>query len=220
MKPIVIIGASGHAKVVIDLVEQFGELKIIGLVDSDKPEGLEWFGYKVLGSESDISSLMSRFGFEAGFVAIGDNWIRHLVVDKIRAAVPDFPFVSSIHPSASLGRGVRVGCGTVIMAGATINSDSVIGDFCIVNTNASLDHDNELEDYVSVAPGVVTGGNVRVGRFSALSLASAVIHGRSVGSHTVVGAGALVLQDIPGHSVAWGTPARVIRQRKEGERYL
>ena len=69
-------------------------------------------------------------------------------------------------------------------------------------------------------PAVVTGGNVRVGRFSALSLASAVIHGRSVGSHTVVGAGALVLQDIPGHSVAWGTPARVIRQRKEGERYL
>lgn len=220
MKPIVIVGASGHAKVVIDIVERAGELEIVGLVDSGKPEGLEWFGYTILGSESDMSALMGRHGFEAGIVAIGDNWTRHLVVNKIGEAAPDFAFTSAIHPSACLGRGVRIGCGSVIMAGAIINSDSTIGDFCIVNTGASLDHDNLLEDYVSVAPGVVTGGNVTVGAFSALSLGSAVLHGRSIGPHSVVGAGATVMDDIPGYSVAWGTPAKVIKQRREGDRYL
>lgn len=220
LTPIVVFGASGHAKVVIDIVERNGAYKVIGLVDSGKPEGLEWFGYRVLGSEADLPELKRRYGFEAGIVAIGDNWTRHLVVNGIRKAVPDFPFVRAIHPSSLLGRGVRIGSGTVIMAGVSINSDTTIGDFCIVNTSASVDHDNELDDYVSVAPGVVTGGNVRVGRFSALSIGAAIIHGRTVGPHAVVGAGATVIDDIPGYSVAFGTPARVVKRRKEGDRYL
>jgi len=220
LTPIVVFGASGHAKVVIDIVERVGAYRVIGLVDSGKPEGLEWFGYRVLGSEADLPELMSRYGFEAGIVAIGDNWTRHLVVNGIRKTVADFSFIRAIHPCSVLGRGVRIGSGTVIMAGVTINSDTTIGDFCIVNTAASLDHDNELGDFASVAPGVVTGGNVRVGRFTALSIGASIIHGRAIGPHAVVGAGATVIEDIPGYSVAWGTPARVMKQRKEGEPYL
>ena len=220
LTPIVVFGASGHAKVVIDIVERVGAYKVIGLVDSGKPEGLEWFGYRVLGSEASLPELMSLYGFEAGIVAIGDNWTRYLVVNGITKVVTDFRFIRAIHPSSLLGRGVRIGSGTVIMAGVTINSDTTIGDFCIVNTAASLDHDNELGNFASVAPGVLTGGNVRVGQFAALSIGASIIHGRTVGPHAVVGAGATVIDDIPGYSVAWGTPARVVKQRKEGDRYL
>jgi sugar O-acyltransferase (sialic acid O-acetyltransferase NeuD family) len=220
LTPIVVFGASGHAKVVIDIVERLGGYRIVGLVDSGKPEGLEWFGYPIVGSEADLPELRNRYGFQAGIVAIGDNWTRHLVVNGIAKVLPDFTFIRAIHPSSLLGRGVRIGFGTVIMAGVTINSDTAIGDFCIVNTGASLDHDNELDDYVSVAPRVVTGGNVRVGRFAALSIGAAIIHGRTIGPHAVVGAGATVVEDVPGYSVAWGSPARVMKQRKEGDPYL
>jgi acetyltransferase-like isoleucine patch superfamily enzyme len=106
------------------------------------------------------------------------------------------------------------------MAGAIINPNSTIGEHCIVNTASSIDHDSILERFSSVAPGVITGGNVRVGEFSALSLRAAVIHGCSIGPHTIVGAGATVLKDIPAFAVAYGTPARVVRTRAAGEKYL
>lgn len=220
MKSIVLFGASGHAKVIIDVVERCGDYRIAGLVDSGKTRGETWFGYKILGGESELRELADRYSFEGGIVAIGDNWTRRLVADRVLDQLPGFSFVSAIHPSACLGRGVQVGRGSVIMAGVTINSDTRIGDFCIINTSASIDHDNEVEDYASIGPGAVTGGGVHVGRFSAISIGASVIHGRTIGPHAVIGAGATVIDDIPGNSVAWGTPARVVRSRKPGDRYL
>jgi sugar O-acyltransferase (sialic acid O-acetyltransferase NeuD family) len=217
---ILVIGSSGHAKVVIDIVEKQGRHRIAGLVDSFKPAGESSFGYKVLGTESDLPALIQSLDITGCIVAVGDNWRRHLVVEKVAAAAPGLDFVTAVHPSAQLARGVTVGRGTVIMAGAVVNSDSRVGQFCILNTGASLDHDSLMEDFSSLAPRAVTGGDVRIGAYSAVSLGANIIHGRSIGKHTVIGAGAVVLQDIPDYSVAYGTPATVAKKRQAGDKYL
>jgi sugar O-acyltransferase (sialic acid O-acetyltransferase NeuD family) len=217
---VIVVGASGHAKVVIDVIEKEGKFAVAGLVDTYRSCGHRCFGYSVLGTEFDLPALMSKHGIRGGIAAIGDNWVRSKVVDKILRLAPDFTFITPIHPSAAIARGVQIGRGTVIMAGVTINSDSRIGEHCIINTNCSVDHDNTMMDYASLAPGVITGGNVTVHEYSAISLGAKLIHGRTIGRHTVIGAGATVLEDIGDYCVAWGTPAKIVGSRKEGDSYL
>ena len=217
MARIFLVGCSGHASVVADIVRKEGLNLVAGVIDSFVPAGTDVLGVSVLGAESDLPRLMAVHNVHAGIVAIGDNFTRHSMVEKIRSKCPDFTFVQAIHPSAQIGMNVRIGEGTVVMAGVIINPNSTIGEHCIVNTSSSVDHDNTLERFSSLAPGVVTGGNVRLGEFSALSLGAAVIHGCSIGPHTIVGAGATVLKDIPAFAVAYGTPARVVRARAAGE---
>jgi len=217
---IVVIGASGHAKVIMDIIEKEGKYRIAGLIDSHKPVGESLFGYKVLGAEEYLPSLFAGGGIAGGLIAIGDNWVRYLAAEKIRSLVPGFRFITAIHPSAAVARGVTIGEGTVLMAGAIVNSDSRIGRFCILNTKAALDHDGLMEDYSSLAPNVTAGGNVTIGGFSAISLGAGIVHGVFIGEHSVLGAGALALENIPDHCVAYGVPAKVIRKRMEGERYL
>jgi sugar O-acyltransferase (sialic acid O-acetyltransferase NeuD family) len=217
---IFLIGCSGHASVVLDVIEKEGINSVVGIIDSYAKPDAEILGSRVLGTELDLPQFMAQYDVGAGVVAIGDNFTRHLMVEKIRSISESFAFVSTIHPSAQIGRGVQIGSGTVLMAGAIVNPNSSIGEHCILNTATSIDHDNVIERFCSIAPGVNTGGNVKLGEFSVLSLRSGVIHGCAIGKHTVVGAGATVLSDLPDYVVAYGTPARVIRSRKPGEKYL
>lgn len=210
---ILVFGASGHAKVIIDILEQQGLYRIVGLIDRFKRSGTALMGYQVLASEECIGLLIAKHGVNAGIVAIGDNWDRQQVVQRIASIVPDFSFVNAIHPSARIARDVKLGKGIAVMAGASINPGSQIGDFCFVNTNASVDHDNILEPFSCIQPNAATGGNVRIGAYSAVSIGANVIQGISIGEHTIVGAGSTVLHNIPDRVVAYGTPCRVIRAR-------
>lgn len=110
--------------------------------------------------------------------------------------------------------------GAVIMAGVAVNPCSSIGRFCILNTNCSLDHDSIMNDFSSLAPRVATGGNCKIGAYTAISIGAILIHGVSVGEHTIVGANSTVLGNIESYKVVYGTPARVIRERKPGDKYL
>jgi len=197
---IVVIGASGHAKVII------------------KP-GAEVMGYRVVGSEQDVPALVARGDIIGGIAAIGHNWVRHEVVARIRSLCPEFRFVNAVHPSARIGRSVQLGQGIAIMAGVSVNPGTVVKDHCFLNTNASVDHDNVLEEYSCLQPNAVTGGNVRLGAFSAVSMGATVIQGVRIGSHTVIGAGSTVLSDIPDRVVAYGTPCRVVRPREPADNY-
>jgi sugar O-acyltransferase (sialic acid O-acetyltransferase NeuD family) len=219
-KKIVVLGASEHAKVVLDVIEREGKYVILGLIDTYKPAGGTLFGYPMLGTEETMLAMFKRAEIVGGIVTIGDNWTRHYMVEKVKLLAPDFEFISTIHPSAQIACRVTIGCGTVLMAGTVVNSDSTIGEHCILNTKSSLDHDCVLGDFTSLAPGVTTGGVVRIGAFSAISLGANIIHGRTIGAHTVIGAGALVMEDVPSHCVAYGVPAKVMRTRSEGEKYL
>lgn len=220
MHNIIIIGASGHGNVILDCLEKEGKYKVIGFIDSFKKKGLSHNGYPVLGTEYDLPYIISAYNIEGGIIAIGDNWQRKLMGDRIRAISPDFNYITTVHPTAVVGRRTRIGSGSVLLAGAVVNSGSIIGKFCFLNTNSSLGHDGIIGDYSSLAPRVATGGNLILGCFSALCLGANIIENVEIGNHTVVGAGALVLNHIPSMVVAFGTPATVIRKRKVGDTYL
>lgn len=219
-KRIVVIGASGHARVVLDVCAQQGSYEIAGLVDTYKPAGTQCGGYPVIGGTRELPVLLDSESLWGGIVAIGDNWIRRDLVSRIREMVPGFRFATLVHPSAQIAADVTIGQGSVVMAGAIINPGSVVGDFCIVNTRASVDHECVLSSYSSIGPGAVLGGCVRVGAYSAVGIGAVVLQEIEIGEQVVVGAGSTVLRNIPGGVVAYGTPARVIRPRRAGERYL
>jgi sugar O-acyltransferase (sialic acid O-acetyltransferase NeuD family) len=220
MDNIVIIGSSGHAKVIIDIVQQEGKVNVVGLLDRFRPIGEKALGYPILGKEEDLPELMNRHVLNGAIVAIGDNFLRSKVAARIKEICPDLPFVCAVHPKASIAREVSIGEGTVVMAGVSINPCSSVGRFCILNTNSSLDHDSILEDFSSLAPGATTGGNCRIGQYSTVGIGAVLIHGIDIGENTVIGAGSLVMKSIGSFVVAYGSPARVIRNRKQGDKYL
>ena len=217
---ILIFGASGHAKVIIDVIEKEAKYEIVGLIDPNKDEGEEILGYKILGKEEDLANFLSITDISGGIIAIGDNWVRKKVKEEIEKNIPDFEFVSCIHPSAQIGKNVRMGPGTAVLPGAIINSSCELGSHCILNTNSSLDHDSRIDDYVSLAPNATTGSNVVIGKCSAISLGANIIQNVKIGKHCVVGASSLVLKDIEDHSLSYGVPAKAIRKRESGEKYL
>lgn len=202
---IFVFGASGHAKVVIDIIERQGLYEIAFLVDDD-PElkKTDFYGYHVIGGKQDL--LAAGDLVCAGIVAIGSNRARSAVATRLTEN--SLYLVSAIHPSAQLGRGVTVDAGTVIMAGAVINSDSRIGKNVIVNTRASIDHDCTVGDGVHIAPGATLCGTVSVGAGTFVCAGATIIPNLTIGSNVIVGAGSTVIRDVPDGATVVGNPAK------------
>lgn len=219
-KNIIIVGGSEHGRVVADVIEKEGKFNIVGFLDSVKSKQVNLWEYKILGSEDDLQQLISIHNIDSAIIAIGDNHIRSLVKEKITKFWPTAKFANCIHPSAIIGKNVTIGEGTIIMAGCIINPNTIIGAHCIINTKASIDHDNIIGDFASLAPNVTTGGNVKIGNYSAIGLSASVIHGRSIGQHTVIGASSLIVNNFSDNVIAYGVPAKLIRKREIGEKYL
>jgi sugar O-acyltransferase (sialic acid O-acetyltransferase NeuD family) len=220
IQDVLIIGSSGHAKVIIDIFEQRGDHRIIGLIDDQREIGAVTMGYDVIGKVDQMPQLIERHPACRIFVAIGDNWARRSVVLKVSGLVPHVPFASAIHPDAVVARSANMGAGVAVMAGAVINSMTTVSDFSIVNTRAGVDHDCWLGEYSSLAPGVTLGGHVSVGTCTAIGIGATLKNAITIGDHAVIGAGALVVKDCAGLVVMYGVPAKFIRQRSVGERYL
>jgi sugar O-acyltransferase (sialic acid O-acetyltransferase NeuD family) len=214
MERIAIVGSSGHARMVLDVLAA-GEAKCCGFIDSFKPAGSVVKGYTVLGDERAIPELRARHGIDSLIIAIGDNYSREQMAQSIRETLPGARFATLIRPSCQLGSDVRIGEGCVLMPGSIVNQGSRVGEFCILNTRSSLDHDCEMKDFSSIAPGVITGGNVQIGVGSCVCIGAVTI-----GDYTVVGAGSLLLNNLPDCVVAYGVPARIIRRRAPGDPYL
>lgn len=202
-KPIFLFGAGGHAKVVIDILERQGTFLIKYLVD-DNPslEGNTVCGYPVIGGRDKIQPSRT----EMGIVAVGDNGLRCAVSDWLKSR--SYGLITAIHPSAQIARGVVVGNGTVVMAGAIINSDAVIGENVIVNTRAGIDHDCVIRNGVHIAPNATLCGAVRVDEMAFIGAGATIIPNLSVGREVVVGAGATVVDDVPPRIVVVGLPAK------------
>jgi sugar O-acyltransferase (sialic acid O-acetyltransferase NeuD family) len=218
MQPIFVFGAGGHAKVVLDIIERQERYRVIGLIDRTEKVGSALWNYRVLGDEAFVPSMIPNVS--GGIIAVGDNATRAQITERIQKVIPTLHFVTAIHPSAQVGRDVSIGAGTVIMAGCVINPGTKIGRGAIINTGATIDHENVVGDFASVGPGVTTGGMVTIGDFTAIGLGANIIHGRTIGEHSVLGAGATVIRDIPPRCVAYGTPAKPVRNREPGDRYL
>jgi len=220
MDNIVIIGASGHGSMVLDCLERQGRYSVSGFVDSFKKKGTGHNGYPILGTELDLPTLTEKLDLHGAILAIGNNWTRKIMADKIGGIAPALDIVTAVHPCAIIGKDVKIGKGTVIMPGAIVNAGSRIGDFCILNTNSSLGHNGTMEGFSSISSGVCTGGNLVLGRFSAISLGANVIENITIGEHSLIGAGSLVVRDVGDLSVVYGAPAHFIRKRNVGDPYL
>jgi sugar O-acyltransferase (sialic acid O-acetyltransferase NeuD family) len=217
-KSLIIIGSSGHAKVVLDIFEKMKQHEIIGFIDNNKQTGEIVLGYPVLGDEEILNNHKAED--TQLFIAIGDNCTRQKVRDRINTHFPKFSFATAIHPSATIGKEVKIGQGSAIMAGAIINPCCIIGEFCLINTKASLDHDSVMNNFSSLAPGVTTGGNVEIGASSAIGIGASIMHGVKIGSEVVIGGQSFVNKKIDDFSVCYGIPAKSIRKRVTGEKYL
>ncbi|MBT8186003.1 MAG: NeuD/PglB/VioB family sugar acetyltransferase [Eudoraea sp.] len=220
MNNIVIIGPSGHGSVVLDCIEKENKYNLIGFVDSFKNKGFKQNGYEVLGTENELPYLIEKYNLIGGIVAIGDNWTRSKVVEKVSKIAPSFQFITTIHPNTIIGKNVTIDEGTVIIPGAIVNANSFIGKHSIINTKSTLGHHGYMSEFTSLASGVCTGGNFALGAFSAISLGANIIENITIGPHTVVGAGSLVIKDFENHLMVHGNPAQAIRTRRTGERYL
>jgi sugar O-acyltransferase (sialic acid O-acetyltransferase NeuD family) len=220
MKNIVLIGGGNQAHYTIDIIEKENKYKIAGIIDSVHEVGSERFGYKILGRQENLKELITEHNIYGGVISIGDNWSRYYVHQQIVKNIPDFVFVNAIHPSVSIGNTTEIGVGVVAMAGCIFNPKAKIGNFTFFATGAQVEHDNTVHDYASISAGSITGGFVTIGKFSAITLGVTVFDRVEIGENTVVGAGSLVTKSLPDNILAYGNPARVIRGRNQGEKFL
>lgn len=212
---IALLGAGDQARVIADALEAVPQDLSIVLVDKDDSSVDKRLSYpRLKWSEFTLSNLTQ------GVVACGDNWKRSLITQEVLKSKPGFQFINVIHPSAIVSRNAQMGVGNVILAAAVVGPGTVIGNHCLINTRASIDHDCHLGEFSSIGPGAVLGGSVTVGAFCIVALGACILHSRRLAPHSLVGAGATVVEDVPEKAVSFGVPARVVRYRKESEPYL
>ncbi len=208
-KTVLIYGASGHGKVVVDILEKEGKYTIAGFMD-DNPEmhGKDFCGYSVIGGFDALTKRGSHR--HTVILAVGDNKSRKMLWEKIRPLGCNL--IRTVHPSAQLGKDVLIGLGTVVMATVAINTGTRIGENVIINTGATVDHDCCIGDYVHISPGAHLSGNVDIGDLTHVGVGVSVIPAIKIGKGVIIGAGAVVVEDIPDNVTVAGVPAEVIKQ--------
>jgi len=204
---LIIYGASGHGKVVLDAARCSGRFRVVGFLDdnpllSNQMPG----GLPILGGRERLAEYR---GCQI-VLGIGPNEARRAVAERVHAL--GFQFALVIHPAACIAPGVSLGAGTVVMAGVVVNVDTRIGKHVILNTGATVDHDNVIHDFVHLSPGVHLAGNITVGKLSHVGIGASVIPGVSIGARCIVGAGAAVIGNMDDDVTAVGVPARAIQR--------
>ncbi len=200
-KKIIIIGASGHGKVIADIVIKSGD-KVVGFLDDGVDKGSLVAGIEVLGKIEDYK-IYENCEF---IIAIGNPDIRKKIADNLPVK-----WYTAIHPSAVISSlEVEVDEGTVVMANAVINSSAKIGKHCIINTASIVEHDNKLGDYVHISPNAALAGGVSVGKMTHIGVGACVKNNINIAPNCIIGAGAAVVKDISESGTYIGVPARKI----------
>jgi sugar O-acyltransferase (sialic acid O-acetyltransferase NeuD family) len=205
---IIVYGAGGHGRVVLDALVSagFGD-QVLGFVDDGLVVGERRDGFPVLGGEAflrDAGGLRVALG-------IGDNRAR---ARRLQLCLEEgLEPMTALHPRAIIATSARIGAGSLVCAGAVLNPGATLGQGAIVNTAAVIEHDCTLGSFVHVSPNATLGGAVQLGDYVHLGLAACVLPGVTVGEGSVIGAGAVVTRSIPSRAVAYGVPARVQRTR-------
>lgn len=216
MKEIIIIGAGGHAKVIMDIIFQRKKflndnLVIRGILDDTfkEKERKELFGIPIIGKVDKILELPNDIYY---VIAIGNNNIRK----KISQNYKKLNYITLIHPKAIIGENIDIGNGTVLMAGSIVNSYTKIGKHCIINTGSIIEHDNIIKDYVHISPGAILCGGVSVEEETWVGAGSTIIQGLIIGRKSIIGAGAVIIRNIQSFSKIVGNPAKYIQNKIEG----
>lgn len=198
-RKLIIIGASGHGKVITDLALK-NNYEIIGYLD-DECSLKRIMDIPVLGKVCDIEQYKDTCEF---IIAIGNNLIRERIAKKYNVK-----WATLIHPRATIGVNVHIGEGTVVMANAVVNTCSIIGRHCIVNTGAIVEHDNVINDYVHISPNAALGGAVKVGKRVHVGIGGNIKNNIEVSQDVLLGAGAVLVTDIKIPGTYVGVPAKI-----------
>ncbi|WP_276348735.1 acetyltransferase [Daejeonella sp. JGW-45] len=205
---IYLIGAGGHAKVIIELLEDRG-VEIGGLI-ANSSDRTVLFNYPI------INSFPPHFdrGAVSTIIAVGNNTLRK----RISFEYEDFQLSPAVfHSRCNMSPRADIGHGSVLMAGVTVNCDVVIGKHCIINTNSSIDHDCSLSDFVHISPNGALAGNVTVGEGSHIGIGASVLQGVNIGKWATIGAGAVITRDVPDYAVVVGVPGKIIKYNTQHE---
>ena len=203
---VLVIGAGGHAKVVVDCLEAEGKYSIQEVLD-DAPVATFIGAYTV-----QKRNIASDYQKENVIVAIGNQSHRKAIVQQLAAH-----FIMTIHPTSVVSKYAKLGAGTQIFANAVINAGAVIGEHCIINTGAIVEHDCVIGDFVHVAPSATLGGGVHVGPSTHVGMGAVVLQNVVIGKNVIIGAGAVVIKDLPDNCTALGVPAKPVSFRLEKE---
>ncbi|HDR4707883.1 TPA: acetyltransferase [Bacillus paranthracis] len=201
-KKLLIIGASGHGRVIADIALKMNKWQSVAFLDDNENIGCS-MGIEIIDKSASISKYIDDYDF---FVGIGNNAIREKIQRQLETKGASIPIL--IHPSAIIGEQVYLEAGTVVMAGAVINCCTKIGKGCIINTASTVDHDNVIEDYVHISPGVHLAGTVKVGSGTWLAIGSIVINNINITRECKIGAGSVVIRDITEAGTYVGIPAK------------
>jgi sugar O-acyltransferase (sialic acid O-acetyltransferase NeuD family) len=213
-KRVLVWGAGGHGKVVVDALIEGAQYEIGGIIDEDSSKhGTEILGVKVTAFEGDLMEAAKKLECDGVTIAIGDNYVRYEKFREIARA--NLAPVNVLHPRAGISRFVKMGEGVTILAGATINAGTVIEDNVCVNTSASIDHDNYLANSCHIFPNATLTGGIRVGECAYVGSGAVIKPNLTVQRYSYVGAGAVVVADVPEGTIVCGVPAKITgRQEK------
>lgn len=208
---IVIIGAGGHGRVVLDILQASKHYHVRGFLDSNKDlHGHFVDGVPVLGDIGMLDELRSA-GVAGAIVAIGDNSTRKFYASVV--ASHNLQLVNAIHPTASLARTVTIGSNVVIAAGAMVCAHAAVSDSAVLNTGSIVEHECSIGQAAHICPGVRLAGHVTVGPLAFVGIGAVVIQGLTIGQAAVIGAGSVVLRDVSPYTTCVGSPARVVKYR-------
>lgn len=211
----IIIGAGGHARAILEILNNDRNIDVVAFVDNMiRGSDEKIMGTPVYGDHSVLPRLFIN-GVKAAIIGVGKNNIRKTYFEQIRNMGVEM--VNAIHPAVHIARNAKVGNGVVIAAGATIATGVEIGNNTIINTGAIIEHEDVLESHVHIASGTVLAGRVKVREGAFIGAGSVVKEYITIGRNAVIGAGSVVLGDIPDNAVAVGAPVRVIKIKDEGD---
>jgi len=212
-RPLVIIGSGGQGANIASIAIDSGII-----VDSFIDEVFhkkEYLGFRVYNSFSHIKDV-KNFSFA---IAIGDNFKRQQLFDKLSKRFPEMNFPIIKHPSAVVSSFASLKQGSILMPSTIVGSNTKIGRFCILGNQSCLGHDSNMSDFSSLGPGSITGGSVVIGKRSFIAMKSSIKQGIEVEDDSVLGSSSYLNKDLPKNSIAYGTPAKKIRGRKKEEPY-
>ncbi|XOQ58580.1 MAG: Acetyltransferase [Clostridium sp.] len=209
MKKIVIVGAGGHCKVIVDIIRSINQYEIVGITDKNIKGKL--LDIPILGNDSILKELYdSKVNY--AFIGIGglkNINIRNEIYNKLKKIGFKLPVL--IHKKAIVSTYAKIHEGTCVMAGAIINAGTDIGRNCIINTGSIIEHDCKIGNNTHISPNSAIAGGVNIGFNTHIGIGSSIIQQRIIGNNVTIGAGAVVIDNIPNNSVAVGVPAKVIK---------
>lgn len=209
-KKVLIYGASGHAKVIADILLKQNQPPIAFLDDNPSLWGTTLMGFPIWGGAHYLIHSIPPQEYHI-IIGIGANHSRKKIHQLCHSH--GFQFATAIHPSCQLGYGVTINQGTVIMANCAINVATSIGQHCIINTGVTIDHDCSIQDFVHISPGAHLGGSVLVKHSSWIGLGSSIINNITIGELSTIGAGTVVIRDVKPNTTMIGNPAKPLEKK-------